>query len=106
MLIDCERSSLAKGLDATRKVLTKGGGCECYSQYIDGKLLRLFSVRQMKQQVSPCYSNFLTVIPSYHSKVTPNGALHADQVAEKFFFSLFVKNSFPSAPNVSILTVI
>ena len=34
------------------------------------------------QQWSPFCHKFLTVTPSYHSKVTPIGALHAKKIAE------------------------
>ena len=34
------------------------------------------------QQGLPCCHNFLTVIPSYHSKMTPIGALHAEKINE------------------------
>ena len=43
----------------------------------------------MNQQVSPCYQSFLTVIQSYHSKVTPFGALNADKIAEAVWLYVF-----------------
>ena len=36
----------------------------------------------MNQQGSPCYHNFLTVPPRYHSHVIPIDALHAEEVVE------------------------
>ena len=46
------------------------------------KLLQLYSPDSMGQQVSPCYHGFLTVTQSYHSKMTPIGALHAEKIAQ------------------------
>ena len=34
----------------------------------------------MQQQLSPCCDNFLTVTPSYHSKVIPVGAVNIEKL--------------------------
>ena len=36
----------------------------------------------MNQQGFPCCHNFLTVIPNYHSKVTPISGFHAEKIAK------------------------
>ena len=38
------------------------------------------SLDTMNQQGSPCRYAFLTVTPKYNSKVTPNGAVHAEKL--------------------------
>ena len=55
-----------------------------------GKLLKLFSPHPIDQEVSPCYQSFLTVTQNYHSKDTPIGALHAEQIAETVLLYVFI----------------
>ena len=43
-------------------------------------LLHQFSLTPIKQQMSFCCHIFLTVFPSYHSKVTPIDVLHAEKL--------------------------
>ena len=43
----------------------------------------------MAQQVSPFYHRFLKVREGYHSKVTPNGALHATKIAKAVLLYVF-----------------
>ena len=44
------------------------------------KLLQLFSLHPMDQQVYSCCCSFLTITQSYHSKNTPIGTLHAEDM--------------------------
>ena len=50
----------------------------------------------MDQQVSPSYHTFLLVTPSYHSKVTPIGVLHAEKIAEAVLLYVF-RLAFPAS---------
>ena len=43
----------------------------------------------MTEQGSPWYHKVLTIIPSYFSKVTPIGALHAEKIAEIILLYVF-----------------
>ena len=47
------------------------------------------SQHTMDQQWSPCCYTFLTIIPSYHSKLPSVGALAAENIAVAFFLHLF-----------------
>ena len=58
----------------------------------NAKLIQPFSLHPMDQQWSPWWNNFLTFPPSYHNKVTPISALHADKVAEAVWIYLFKKS--------------
>ena len=40
--------------------------------------------------MSSSYHAFLMVTPTYHSKVTPSGALHDEKIAEAVFLYVFV----------------
>ena len=53
------------------------GGCGCYAKYMKKMLQQCFPLH-MHQQVSACHNIFLTVVQSYHSKVTPIDRLYAD----------------------------
>ena len=46
------------------------------------KLLQLFSLHPMDQQVYSCCCSFLTITQSYHSKNTHVGTLHVEEIAE------------------------
>ena len=61
-----------------------------------GKLLQPFSPHSIDQQVSACYHNFLTVIQSYHSKVTSNDALHTEKMDGTVLFYVF-RITFPGS---------
>ena len=50
----------------------------------------------MDQQVSPCCLNFLRVTESYHSKVTPIGALRTEKMAEAVLIHVF-RIAFPAS---------
>ena len=39
--------------------------------------------------MSLCYHSFVTVTQSYHSKVTPISALHAEKIAEAVLLYVF-----------------
>ena len=54
----------------------------------------VFSLHQTDQQGSSCFHNFLTVTQSYHSKVNPIGALHAEKIAEAFLLFII---AFPAS---------
>ena len=50
----------------------------------------------INQQVSPCYHPSLTVPKSYHSKVTPVGALLTEKIAESILLYVF-RIAFPAS---------
>ena len=60
------------------------------------KLLQLFSPHPMDQQVSPCYYSCLTVSRSYHSKMTPISALHAEKIDDAVLLYVF-RIAFPAS---------
>ena len=49
------------------------------------ELIELISLHPIDQQGSPCCHNFLTLTPSYHSKVTSIGASTAKHIAKALF---------------------
>ena len=53
------------------------------------KLIHKFRLHSMNQQGSPCCHNWLTVPPSYFSKVISIGALNADKIAEAVWLYAF-----------------
>ena len=53
------------------------------------KLLPLFSPYPMDQQGSPCDHNFLTITPSYHSKVSSIDELYTVKIAEAVLLYVF-----------------
>ena len=60
------------------------------------KLLQILSPYPMNQQESPYCHKFLTVTSSYHSKVTPIGAIYAEKIDEALL--LYVsKLAFPAS---------
>ena len=59
------------------------------------KPLPLFSLHPMDQQVCPSYHTLLIVTPSYHSKVTHIGILHAQKIAESVLLYVF-RTAFPA----------
>ena len=60
------------------------------------KLLLLFSLHPTDQQGFLCCHNFLIVTPSYHSKETPIGLLHAEQIFEAVL-PYVLKIAFPAS---------
>ena len=52
------------------------------------KLIQLFSLYPIDQQVYSCYCSFLTITQSYHSKNTPIGILHAEKIGEAILIDL------------------
>ena len=65
------------------------------------KLLQLFSLHTINQQVSPCYHRILTVTQSYQSNVTPIGELHTKKIAKAILLYVF-RIAFPASlfPNI------
>ena len=59
-------------------------------------MLPSFSLHPTKQGESPCCHILLTVLLSYHGKVTPIGALHAEKIAEAVFLYMF-RIAFPAS---------
>ena len=55
------------------------------------------SPHPMDQEVSPCYHSFLTITQSYHSKVTPMGALHTEKIAEEVVLLFVFRIRFPAS---------
>ena len=49
----------------------------------------MFYLHPTDQHVLTSYLSFLTVTQSYHSKVTPIGALHAEKLYEAVLFNVF-----------------
>ena len=50
------------------------------------KLLQLFSLHPMDQQVYSYCCSFLTITQSYYSKNTPVGTLYGEEIAEAVWF--------------------
>ena len=61
------------------------------------KLIQLFSLHPMDQQVYSCCCSFLINTQSYNSKNTPIGTLHAEEIAEQFG-SMYYEQHFQRPP--------
>ena len=55
-------------------------------------------------QVSPCYHSLLTFIQSYHGKVTPISAFHAEKIAVAVLLFVF-RIAFPASLFCSALNL-
>ena len=65
------------------------------------KLLPLISPHPMEQQGSLCGHTFLNVTPSYQSKMTIDGSLDAEKLAEPVLLYLFhIPFSVPLTENI------